>query len=401
MPNNTFLTSDVIAKRALATFQNENPFLMTGNRGYEGDFDKGEYTVGETINIRRQNHFNILDGRVGQIQSVRERSVPLTISHQYHHELAVTSKSLTLDVNEFQERYIDPIIQEICFQAELDLAIDATNNLSLYTGSAGSPINTYQAIADTTAKMKEMAMPVKGKAYLALGPRDEAALKGSLQNSFNEVLNKDISQKGRIGRLDIFDIFSSQALSRQVAGTPGAGPVLVNSAGGVASGGIIPMDGFTNSVTVFKRGDIFSIAGVETVNPVGRKATGQDMQFVVTADVVSNGSGEANVSVSPAIISELSNPNRNVSNIIPNNAVVTVVGSHNVNVAYCMRGLDIVNPPLEVMDAIKQYRHNDSATRTSLRVGFQADILEDVNVMRIDALMGFRWHDQYAVRLIS
>lgn len=401
MTNNTFLTSDIIAPVALATFKNNSPFLMTGNRNYEGQFDKTEYQKGDTINIRRQNHFNVLDGRIGQIQPVREESVPLVIDHQYHHELAVTSKSLTLDIDEFKERYIDPIVQEITFQAELDLAIDARNRLYLFSGAAGTPINTYQVIADTAAKMYEMAIPTNGMAYMALGPRDQAALKGSLQNSFNDVLNKSISQKGRIGRLDIFDMFMSQALARQVAGVPGAGPILVNSAGGVASGSVIPMDGFTNDTLVFTRGDIFSIAGVQSVNPVGRKDTGQDMQFVVTADTTSNGSGEANVPVSPVIISELSNPRRNVSNVIPDNGVVSPQGTHNVNVAYIMRGLDIVNPPLETIDSVRQYVQKDPATRTSLRVGFQGDILEDVNVMRIDALMGFRWHEQYAVRLIS
>ena len=69
---------------------------------------------------------------------------------------------------------------------------------------------------------------------------------------------------------------------------------------------------------VLKAGDVFSIAGVESVNPLNFQASGNDMQFVVTADVTSDGAGAATVPINPTIISDTSNPRRNVSVPVPN-----------------------------------------------------------------------------------
>jgi hypothetical protein len=162
------------------------------------------------------------------------------------------------------------------------------------------------------------------------------------------------------------------------------------------------MDGATISVTdYFVVGDVISIAGVQSVNPVGRAATGQDMQWVVTANASSDGSGNITVSVSPSIISDTSNPNRNVSNAVPDDAAVTMVGTHNVNVAYPSRGLDIVCPPLYKLQVPYASVAVDPETGLSLAVTQTGDILGYQNYMRIDLLCGFKWHQQYAVRVLS
>ena len=75
--------------------------------------------------------------------------------------------------------------------------------------------------------------------------------------------------------------------------------------------------------------------------------------------------------------------------------------SHNVNVAYIERGLDIVCPPLDQLDIPYSKVLTDKEANVSIRVGKQGDIVNDVNIMRIDVLCGFKWHPQYAVRLIS
>ena len=162
------------------------------------------------------------------------------------------------------------------------------------------------------------------------------------------------------------------------------------------------MDGATANVTnYFLIGDVFSIAGVQSVNPVGRASTGQDMQWVVTSNASSDSGSNLSVTVAPIIISDTLNPNRNVSNPIPDNAAVTLVGSHNVNVAYPSRGLDIVCPPLYKLQVPYASVAVDPETGLSLAVTQTGDILGYQNYMRIDLLCGFKWHAQYAVRVLS
>ena len=163
------------------------------------------------------------------------------------------------------------------------------------------------------------------------------SLKQGLQNNFTPVFNEEIVRQSAIGPLSYFDILQSQNIVRHVAG---AGPTLhpgdtqtVN--GAVASGNTIVLAGASASVTnYFLPGDLISIAGVFSVNPLSRASTGQNMQFVITAPASSSGGGAITVTVSPVIISDTSSPLQNVSNAVPTGAAVTVVPSYNINIAY-------------------------------------------------------------------
>jgi hypothetical protein len=78
-----------------------------------------------------------------------------------------------------------------------------------------------------------------------------------------------------------------------------------------------------------------------------------------------------------------------------------MVGSHNVNVAYPSRGLDIVCPPLYKLQVPYASVAVDPETGLSLAVTQTGDILGYQNYMRIDLLCGFSWHPQYAAVVLS
>lgn len=401
---NQFITTDLVSNTALAMFANNSPFVMTASRIYQEDFVSSGYKIGDTLQTRRQNHFIVGDGSVATPQSIIETVETITINHQYNALIAYTVQDLTLRIEDFSRLFIAPAIQEIITQMEKDIAAAAEQELYFFTGTAGTPINSFTTVDTAGAKLLEQGVNIASDAYLAMTVRDGSSLKGALLNNFTPVFNEDIVRSSAIGHLSYFDIFQSQNIKRHTAG---AGPrlhsgdaLLVN--GAVSSGSTIAMDGATINITdYFVVGDVFSIAGVESVNPVGRAATGQNMQFVVTANASSNGAGELTVSVAPTIISDTANPNRNVSNAVPNNAAVTMVTSHNVNVAYPERGLDIVCPPLYKLQVPYSSVAVDPETGLSLAVTQTGDILGYQNYMRIDLLCGFKWHPQYASRLLS
>jgi hypothetical protein len=389
---------------ALAMFANNAPFVMTASRIYQDDFVSSGYKIGDTLQVRRQNHFIVGDGSVATPQSIIETVESIVVAHQYHALIAYTIQDLSLRIEDFSRLFIAPAIQEVITQMEKDIASSAEQELNFFTGTAGVAINSFTTVDTAGAKLLEQGVNIASDAYMAMTVRDGSSLKGALLNNFTPVFNEDIVRSSAIGHLSYFDIFQSQNIKRHTAG---AGPrlhssdaLLVN--GAVASGNTIIMDGATFSVTdYFVVGDVISIAGVQSVNPVGRAATGQDMQWVVTANASSDGAGNITVLVSPSIISDTANPNRNVSNAVPNNAAVTMVGSHNVNVAYPSRGLDIVCPPLYKLQVPYASVAVDPETGLSLAVTQTGDILGYQNYMRIDLLCGFKWHQQYAVRVLS
>jgi len=403
MPNQ-FINTQLVSNTALAMFANNAPFVMTGSRIYQDDFQNSGYKIGDTLQVRRQNNFIIGDGSTAAPQDIIETVETITVAHQYHALIAYTVQDLSLRIEDFSRMFIQPAIQNIVTQMERDICAAAEQQLYFFTGTAGTPINSFQTVDLAGAKLLEQGVNISNDAYLAMTVRDGSSLKSALLNNFTPVFNEDIVRQSAIGHLSYFDMFQSQNIVRHVAG---AGPLLhpgdallVN--GAVSSGNTIVMDGATISVTnYFLPGDVFSIAGVSSVNPLSRQSTGQNMQFVVTAPASSDGSGNLTVQVNPTIISSTSSPLQNVSNPIPDDAVVTMVPSYNVNVAYPARGLDIVCPPLYKLQVPYSSVAIDPETGLSLAVTQTGDILGYQNLMRIDILCGFQWHPQYAVKLLS
>jgi hypothetical protein len=300
--------------------------------------------------------------------------------------------------------FIQPAIQNIVSKMEEDISAAAEQELNFYAGTAGTPINSFTAVDTAGAKLLEQGVNISSDAYLAMTVRDGSSLKGALLNNFTPVFNEDIVRQSAIGHLSYFDIYQSQNIVRHVAG---AGPTLtpgdvLTVNGAVASGNTLVLAGATaNVVNYFLPGDLISIAGVQSVNPLSRKGTGQNMQFVIQAAANSSAGGALTLTVSPSIISSTASPLQNVSNPIPSGAVVSSVGSYNVNVAYPSRGLDIVCPPLYKLQVPYASVAVDPETGLSLAVTQTGDILGYQNFMRLDVLCGFKWHPQYAVKLLS
>jgi hypothetical protein len=403
MPNQ-FITTQLVSNTALAMFANNAPFIMTGSRIYQDDFQNSGYKIGDTLQVRRQNNFVIGDGSTAVPQSIIESVENITVAHQYHALIAYTIQDLSLRIEDFSRMFIQPAIQNIISQMERDIGSAAETSVWFYSGTAGTPINSFQTVDLAGAKLLEQGVNISSDAYLAMTVRDGSSLKSALLNNFTPVFNEDIVRQSAIGHLSYFDIFQSQNIVQHIAG---AGPTLypadvLTVNGAVSSGNVLVLAGATDSITnYFLPGDLFSIAGVHSVNPLSRASTGQNMQFVVQAAANSSVSGALTVTVLPVIISDTGNPLQNVDVPIPNGAAVTVVGNYNINLAYPARGLDIVCPPLYKLQVPYSSVAIDPETGLSLAVTQTGDILGYQNFMRIDILCGFAWHGQYVTKLLS
>jgi hypothetical protein len=402
--SNQFITTQLVSNTALAMFANNSPFVMTGSRIYQDDFQNSGYKIGDTLQVRRQNNFIVGDGSTAVPQDIIETVENITVAHQYHALIAYTVQDLTLRIEDFSRMFIQPAIQNIITQMERDICSDAEQELYFFQGSAGSPVNSFSTVDLAGAKLLEQGVNIASDAYLAMTVRDGSSLKSALLNNFTPVFNEEIVRQSAIGHLSYFDIFQSQNVVKHTAG---AGPttypgdtLLVN--GTVSSGNTIILSGATGGVTnYFLPGDLISIAGVHSVNPLSRASTGQNMQFVITAPATSSGGGAITITVSPSIVSTTSSPLQNVDGPVLTTSVVTVVPSYNVNVAYPARALDIVCPPLYKLQVPYASVAVDPETGLSLAVTQTGDILGYQNLMRIDILCGFKWHPQYAVKLLS
>jgi hypothetical protein len=402
--SNQYITTQLVSNTALAMFANNSPFIMTGSRIYQDDFQSSGYKIGDTLQVRRQNNFIVGDGSTAVPQDIIETVENITVAHQYNALIAYTVQDLTLRIEDFSRMFIQPAIQNIITQMEHDICSAAEQSLYFFQGSAGSPINSFSTVDLAGAKLLEQGVNIASDAYLAMTVRDGSSLKSALLNNFTPVFNEEIVRQSAIGHLSYFDIFQSQNIVKHTAGLgPTLHPadvLLVN--GTVSSGNTIVLSGATISITnYFLPGDLISIAGVHNVNPLSRLSTGQNAQFVITAAANSSGAGAVTITVAPVINSNSGSPLQNVDGPILTGSAVTVVPSYNVNVAYPARALDIVCPPLYKLQVPYASVAVDPETGLSLAVTQTGDILGYQNLMRIDILCGFLWHPQYAVKLLS
>lgn len=402
--SNQFITTQLVSNTALAMFANNSPFVMTGSRIYQDDFTSTGYKIGDTLQVRRQNNFIVGDGATAVPQDIVETVETITIAHQYHALISYTVQDLTLRIEDFSRMFIQPAIQNIITQMERDIGSAAELSLNFYSGNAGTPVNSFQSVDIAGAKLLEQGVNISSDAYMAMTVRDGSALKSGLLGGFTPVFNEEIVRQSAIGHLSYFDIFQSQNIIKHVAG---AGPTLhpgdtLTVNGTVSSGNTIVLAGATASVTnYFLPGDLISIAGVHSVNPLSRQSTGQNMQFVITSAASSSMGGAITITVSPSINSATSSPLQNVDGPVLTSSPVTVVPSYNVNVAYPSRALDICCPPLYKLQVPYSSVAVDPETGLSLAVTQTGDILGYQNFMRLDVLCGFAWHPQYAVKVIS
>jgi len=108
-----------------------------------------------------------------------------------------------------------------------------------------------------------------------------------------------------------------------VTGTFTASTPLVNGAN--QTGSTLNTNGWASGAATLNKGDVFTIAGVNGVNPLSYVDTGRLQQFVVTATTTSVGVNMATLPISPPIIT--SGQLQTVTNSPAANAVITVLGA--------------------------------------------------------------------------
>lgn len=154
-------------------------------------------------------------------------------------------------------------------------------------------------------------------------------------------------------------------------------------------------DGWTAAAAPrLKKGDVFTIANVNAVNPLTKQSTGLLRQFVVTADVSSDGSGNATIGIYPAIYSSASGALQNVSALPADNAAITVLGAANTVTpaqivahqdAFTLACVDMPLPKGMDMAA----RASSKQAGLSIRFVRGFDITNDRFISRLDIVYGF------------
>lgn len=393
---NALITPDIIAKEALMQLENSLGMAKHVHRDYKSEF--GE--IGDTVSIRKPVKFNVTDGATLSVQDVEEAKTSIQINKQKHVGWKFTSKDLTLTVEEYSERYIKPAAIALAQKVDVDLH-------GLYTkvwnhvGTPGTTPADYDAVSDVAQRLDEMAVPMDRR-YLMLNPAAGHKVAGTATALYMQNVAQQAYRSGSIGEIAGLETYKTQNVQTHTVGAHGGTP-LVNggsqndtySASGAANESSLVTDGWSNSAAVLKAGDVITIAGVFAVNPVpgesGKSALPYLQQFVVKSDASSDGSGNATLTVSPAIIS--SGPFQTVSATPADNAAITVVGTASTaypqNLGFHRNAFALVMCPMELPDGAS-FKARESKDGMSIRVVKDYDITNDEEKIRLDILYGVK-----------
>lgn len=409
--SNSLQTATLITNEVLRIAHNNSAFLGNMNTDYDKMW-KGKYAPGSTVYARRPVQFTIRNGAAANIQDITESTVPVVVNPELGIDFAVSDFDLSTAVRNdgsidkaFRDRYLKPAGLRISAEIDMQVATLVKNATFNFIGTPGTGPSTYQHIADAQVPMDDMACPRDGMRYAAFSPSANAALIGGFSGLFNA--GSAISENYKKGVLQDalgLNMVMSQNVPSHTVGPLGGTPLINGGSQGLINAGAtdnpyasttsLVTDGWTAAAALrMRKGDVITIAGVNAVNPETKQDLGRLMQFVVTADTSSDGSGNATPVISPAIIA--GGAFQNVTARPADNAAITVVTgtastAYRQNLFWHRDAITFVSPEMELpnnMDMAAQASLADEGS-ISLRFVRGFDILNNRRISRFDILWG-------------
>lgn len=313
------ITSSIISKETL--LQVENNLVISKNVDWSESekFGKKDAQIGMTYNVRRPILVNIQENDLawnGAKSIVSEYSVPLTLGYSMSAPLSFTDTDLAFKVEKFSDRFVKQAASVIAARVDskiadavINCAVPATTAIggaTITSTGAGWVVGTYGTplTSDTVGLAKQYlldaACPDDGDLYGVLTPKANREIVANQFGFFNaQKAISDSYTKGYLGTFAGVEFSTSQSLTTHTNGgvsalTIGAGSAVL-SAGWAEFGTLI----VTSTGATINAGDVFTVAGVYSVNPLTKAVTSNLMQFTV---VTSAGSGATSLTVSPAPI---------------------------------------------------------------------------------------------------
>jgi hypothetical protein len=263
-------------------------------------------------------------------------------------------------------------------------------------GTPGTPPNAALTYLQVGQRLNEEACPLDPRC-IVIAPKMEPPIVDALKGLFQSAVQiREQYEKGMMGTGMGFDWYMDQNIRNQTFGLSGTG---ITVAGANQTGSNLNVAGGAVSTTIANAGDVFTLAGVNAINPQNKQNTGAARQFVVTANVVSSGTGTATIPIAPALqvvgAAAPYNPFATVTALPANGAALTWANTTAGTVspqglgffeeAFAFAAADLQLPGGVDMAA----RVSDDQLGMSMRLVRAYDINQDRFPTRIDILYGW------------
>ena len=318
---NTLVTPTWVTNETALRFMNSVKGVANFNRTYDSSYKQAGAKVGATVLARLPQRYTVRRGQAWSPQNLYDQTVPITLSYQSGVDFEWSSAQETLELDRIKERYVNPAADTLASDADAQGMADVYTSVWNSVGTLGTTPSANLTYLQAKVKILDGSGPDDG--YVAvLDPLAEATLVNANLALFNPSATiSEQYRKGQFGRgsLGIGEWYRDQNVPRHTSGTFTASTPLVNGAS--QTGSTVISNGWASGATSLKKGDILTIAGVNSVNPLSRVSTGRLQQFVITADI-SDTTGDMTFAISPSIIT--SGAYQTVSGSPASGAAITV-----------------------------------------------------------------------------
>jgi hypothetical protein len=320
---------------------------------------------------------------------------------------------LTLEIEGFSKKYLVPATITLANEVDASMCGEYENVYNL-VGTPGTTPSTFAVLTAAAERMDNEAIIRQDRACF-LSPRAHWAMaSGELKGVFQQQIVDTLLRKGFIGNYALMDFFMDQNIVTHTVGAWQTDSTPVMNGATAEGATSLVTDGWKASTTVLKQGDVITVAAVYGVNPIsGQVWEGNQLrQFVVTADVDSDVSGNATIPIAPKIYSSAATedylPYQTVGTLPANGAAITVVGTESTgypqNMAFHPNAFALTMVPFRrpksAGQSVMWAQASDPQLGISITVATAFDVSAYKELTRLDILFGADTpQPEYAVRI--
>lgn len=402
---NIFSNSHIVSKETLLLLKNSLVAAQRVWRVPEKYFTGGE-KKGSVISIRKPSRVKSTEGRViTDHNAAVEETTPFNIDRQQKISFETAMVDKTLSIRQFMDDHIRPGIIQIANEVDASVLLSMQEAFWSY-GTPGNAVS-YTDWHNARAIQTRVGVPDDGMRSSIESPETCAAVNIGLGVKPNDPFSDQAIKRGYMGNLAGYERFESNNLPMHESGAFGAndGTIQVDGAGQGSDGTITIKGAPTSTTGVVKKGDVFTITGVYSVNPQTYQNSGMLQHFVVQADADSDGAGAVVVSVSPSMNDgtvTTTNPDgdtitldayQNVTNYPADSAPVTFIGTEQStwrqDFLFHKQAVGLAVVPMAVPEsAVVKERVTDQDSGLSLLMTAGYEPMTNSEICRVDVLWG-------------
>lgn len=390
---NSPLTPTEVTREALRILHQKLNFVGSIDRQYDSRFANEGAKIGDTLKIREPNQYTVTTGKALTTQDTVETSISLQVQTQKHVGMNFSTAELTMSIDDFSKRIIDPAMSVLAANIEYDAMTMYQDVYNSVWDSAGDL--AYTDVLDGRVLIQRGLAPTSDRTA-NLNSQDMVDVIKDTKTLFNDQaqLSKQYKE-GFMGRAAGFDFMENTMWPGHTTGSEN-GSYVVNTSTGITSGtATITTTGGSGTLSV---GDVFTVAGVYSVHPETKVSTGELQQFVVTSAV----SGAGAWAVSPTPVTSGAKQNITIVSAGAGKAV-TVAGTastaHRTSLIYQKEAFTFATADLLMPKGV-DFARREVLDGISLRLVRQYDINNDNLPCRVDVLYGYKTlRPQFAARL--